>query len=239
MPGPELYAAAALAGGGVMAGMAAGIFHPRVMLFGPGVWKGPASRQAVALTFDDGPHPRYTARIAETLQAHGAKATFFCIGREVEKHAGLARSLHAAGHQLANHTYRHNTAGDLFLASRLAEDLRRCQDVLATVTGERGPYYRPAVGIRNPAVHGAARQVGMTVVTWTDAARDGAIAFTEPRARAMAARARAGHILVLHDGSGQEHSELREGTVKHLPLLLTELRARGLELVTLRELLAG
>ncbi len=239
MPGPELYAAAALAGGGVLAGMTAGIFHPRVMLFGPGVWKGPTARKAVALTFDDGPHPHYTERIARILQEHRARATFFCIGREVEKHAGLARSLHAAGHQLANHTYRHNTAGDLFLASRLAEDLRRCQDVLAGVTGEWGKYYRPAVGIRNPAVHGAAKQVGMTVVTWTDAARDGAIAFTAKRARAMAQRARPGHILVLHDGSAHERSELREQTVQHLPLLLTELRERGLETVTLGELLAG
>ncbi|MBJ6765878.1 polysaccharide deacetylase family protein [Myxococcaceae bacterium JPH2] len=232
-------ATALVAGGGVLAGMAAGVFHPRVMLFGPGIWRGPSTRPVVALTFDDGPHPHYTERIADILHRHGAQATFFCIGREVERHSGLARALHGAGHQLANHTWRHGTGADLFVASRLEEDLRRCQESLFTVTGERPRYYRPAVGVRNPAVHQAARQAGLTVVTWTHAARDGAWAFTARRARALAARTSAGHILTLHDGSPHERSELREQTVENLPLLLTELRARGLGTVTLRELLAG
>ncbi len=219
--------------------MATGIFHPRVMLFGPGVWKGPSRQHAVALTFDDGPHPHYTARVAEVLARHGARATFFCIGRELERHAYLARELLGAGHQLENHTYRHDTGRDLFSASRLEGDLERCQQVLLQVTGARARYYRPAVGIRNPAVHEAARRVGMTVVTWTLAARDGALRLTPKRALALAERSGPGSILALHDGSPLERSPLREHTLEHLPLLLSGLHERGFAFVTLSELLAA
>lgn len=234
---PGLQAAVAV-GAGAMAGMAAGLFHPRVMLFGPGIWRGPVQRRAVALTFDDGPHPHYTARVAELLAGRGARATFFCVGRELERHASLARELHAEGHQLANHTWRHGTGADLFSAPRLAADLRRCQEVLRELTGTEARLYRPAVGIRNPVVHRAARELGLTVVTWTHAARDGVFPFTEAKAQAMAGRAEPGSILVLHDGSTQARSPLRESTLQHLPRLLDGLQERGLELVTLDALLA-
>jgi len=228
---------AVAAGAGLIAGMSAGIFHPRVMLFGPGIWTGPSHRRAVALTFDDGPHPLYTARIAEVLNARGARATFFCVGRELERHPSVARALNGEGHQLGNHTFRHGTGLDLFSASRLEEDLRRCEQVLIRITGERARFYRPAVGIRNPAVHRAARRLGLTVVTWTLAARDGVFPLSAVRAQALGERARPGSILALHDGAPHERSSLREQTIQNLPLLLERLRRRGFECVTLGELL--
>jgi len=178
-------------------------------------------------------------RIAELLERHRARATFFCVGREVERHLDVSRALFHAGHQLANHTFRHNTGLDLFISSRLAADLNRCQEVLFAVTGTRARYYRPAVGIRNPVVHRAARLLEMTVVTWTDSARDGLFRFSEARAGDLARRARPGSILVLHDGAAGEESSHREQTVRHLPFLLTRLAERGLKPVTLSELLEG
>lgn len=225
--------------GGLLAGVAGGLFHPRVMLFGPGLWRGPTHRPRVALTFDDGPHPRYTARIAEILAAHCAPATFFCVGRSLESAPALAQALHAAGHQLANHTYRHGTGRDLFSAARLEADLARCQDAILDVVGAKPRFYRPAVGVRNPAVHRAARAQGLTVVTWTHAARDGVLPLTERRAQTLVARAGPGAILALHDGSRRERSSLREHTVRSLPGVLAGLRERGLVPVTLDGLLDG
>jgi peptidoglycan-N-acetylglucosamine deacetylase len=229
--------AAVVGGAGLIAGVSAGIFHPRVMLFGPGIWTGPSDRRAVALTFDDGPHPVYTARVSEVLSAHRARATFFCVGRQLERHPSVARAVNGEGHQLGNHTFQHGTGVDLFSASRLEEDLRRCQQVLVQITGERARFYRPAVGIRNPTVHRAARRLELTVVTWTFAARDGVVPFSAARAQALAQRARAGSILALHDGATHERSSLREQTIQNLPLLLDCLRRRGFECVTLNELL--
>ncbi len=230
--------AAAVAAGALLTGAGLAVFHPRATLFGPTVWHGPRERAVVALTFDDGPDPHHTARIAEILDAHKTKATFFCIGQKVERCRSLATSLLGCGHQLENHTYSHNTGRDLFSTSRLLRDLQRCQDVLGALIGSAPTYFRPAVGIRNPPVHAAARALGLTVVTWTHAARDGVFALTPRRARSLAERTGAGSILALHDGQLIGSPSLREHTLRQLPFLLTRLKERGFALRTLTELLA-
>src|SRR5262249_43281735 len=199
---------------GALGVLAWGLFHPRATLFGPVLWRGPGARAAVALTFDDGPHPEYTPRIAEILSKEGAPATFFCVGQRVERHPELATALHRAGHGLENHSFSHGTGRDLFQTERLRTDLELCQEVIASITSKVPRYYRPAVGIRNPVVHRAARALGLQVVTWTQAARDGTFAFGARGARRMARRATPGSILALHDGSFAERSALREGTVR-------------------------
>lgn len=220
-------------------GLGWGLFHPRATLFGPVLWRGPGDRAAVALTFDDGPHPEYTARIAEVLSKEGAPATFFCVGQRVERHPGLATALHRAGHGLENHSFSHGTGRDLFQTERLRTDLQRCQEVIVSITSKVPRYYRPAVGIRNPVVHRAARAVGLQVVTWTRTARDGAFVFDARRARRMGERATPGSILALHDGSSADRSTLREGTVRTLPELLRRLKDRGFRFSTLAQLLTA
>jgi peptidoglycan/xylan/chitin deacetylase (PgdA/CDA1 family) len=140
---------------------------------------------------------------------------------------------------LANHTYAHGLGSDLFHQQRLTDDLRRCQDSLAAVLGAPPKYYRPTVGVRNPVVHAAARELGLTVVTWTHAARDGLWSLTERRARALGRAGRAGDILTLHDGLVSAPAHRREATAAHLPSLLDELCDQGFSRVTLDELLAG
>jgi len=235
---PEAAAATGILGTGLV-GLGWGLFHPRATLFGPVLWRGPEDQAAVALTFDDGPHPEYSARIAEILSKEGARATFFCIGQRVERHPELATALHRAGHGLENHTFSHGTGRDLFQTERLRTDLQRCQEVIAGITSKAPRYYRPAVGIRNPVVHRAARAVGLQVVTWTRAARDGAFALDAWRARRMGSRATPGSILALHDGSSAERSALREETVRNLPELLRHVKDRGLRFLTVAELLTA
>lgn len=218
--------------------ISAGVFHPRFPLFGPVIWHGRRDQNRIALSFDDGPHPQFTPKVLESLARANARATFFCVGRYLEEHAAIARDILAAGHELANHTYTHGVGADLFVQSRLQKDLERCQRSLEKLTPNPPKLYRPAVGIRNPVVHGAAKALGLSVVTWADAARDGAFPFTERRARELAKAARPGDILALHDGAlhgGQVFK--RESTVRHLPTLLAALRDRGFELGTVSSVL--
>ncbi|MGQ0506328.1 MAG: polysaccharide deacetylase family protein [Myxococcaceae bacterium] len=230
----ELVGLAAAAGLGVTT---LGVFHPRVPLFGPVIAKAKTQRRAIALTFDDGPHPEFTPRIAEILNQRGARGTFFCVGREVERHAAVVRSLSAAGHAVENHTYSHDTFTHLFSGAKLTEDLRRCQSAIESATGQAPRFYRPAVGIRNPAVHQAARAVGLPVVTWSRAPRDGRRSLDAARVDRLVRSARSGDIIALHDGTLSHDANLREATVEHLPALLAGLSHRGFEMVTLGELL--
>jgi peptidoglycan/xylan/chitin deacetylase (PgdA/CDA1 family) len=232
----ELALGGAAAGAGLLS---LGIFHPRFPLFGPVVWHGPRDQKRVAVSFDDGPHPDFTPRVAEMLRAANAKATFFCVGKNLEAHPDVARALLAAGHELANHTFTHDTKRDLFSQARLQADIERCQKTLATFTAPPA-MYRPAVGIKNPPVHAAAKALGLTVVTWSDAARDGAWEFSEATARKLAVRAQNGDILALHDGVIGEHQRpRREATLRHLPVLLSALRDRGFDLTSVSAVLGS
>jgi len=215
-----------------------GVFHPHATLFGPTLWHGPRDRPQVALTFDDGPHPEFTPRIARILDQHDARATFFCVGSQAERNLYLVRALVAAGHEIGNHSYSHSAFGDLFVAARLAADLARNQALLSSCAPPPR-FYRPVVGVRNPKVHAAARHVGLSIVTWSDAARDGAWPLTLDKTRRLARRARPGDILALHDGTIPNRTRLRESTVRALPALLELLAARGLACVTLSALVDG
>jgi peptidoglycan-N-acetylglucosamine deacetylase len=76
-------------------------------LFGDYVARVETTEKVAALTFDDGPHPRFTAPMLDVLDQHGVKATFFMMGRNVERHPALAREVLRRGHELGNHSYSH------------------------------------------------------------------------------------------------------------------------------------
>lgn len=227
-------AAASAAGLGVLS---LGIFHPRVPLFGPVVWKGRADKPQVALTFDDGPHPDFTPRVTRALESVGGRGTFFCIGQQAQRWPDEVKALVAAGHQVGNHTWSHNTTRHLFVPGLLTDDVKRCQQLLGELTGAAPRHYRPAVGIKNPRVHAAAEAVGLPVVTWGRSPRDGRRPFTEAKARALGAALKPGDIVMLHDGVFLSSPAVREETVKHLPVLLEVMQERGLSPVTLDALL--
>jgi peptidoglycan-N-acetylglucosamine deacetylase len=222
---------------GAVATLAYGVAYPRARLFGPTLFRGADGAQEVALTFDDGPHPDFTPRVLSILERHQVTATFFCVGREVEKHADLSREIVQRGHAVENHTYSHSTGVDLWVASRLEVDLRRAQDAIEKACGRRPEFYRPAVGMQSPVVHQAARRVGVRVVTWSVAARDGAWAFTHAKARKLASGVRGGDVIAFHDGTLSGRARLRETTLEALPVFLEAAKARGLRFATVAQVM--
>lgn len=107
-------------------------------------WSKPADRQ-IYLTFDDGPTPEITDFVLECLNEYNAKATFFCIGKNVLANPTLTKRIQTAGHSIGNHTMNHSNAWKMDYASFLA-DVEKCEDVFAqqhiTSVGFRPPYGR-------------------------------------------------------------------------------------------------
>jgi peptidoglycan/xylan/chitin deacetylase (PgdA/CDA1 family) len=107
-------------------------------------WSKPADRQ-IYLTFDDGPTPEITDFVLECLAYYEAKATFFCIGKNVLANPTLTKRIQTAGHSIGNHTMNHSNAWKMDYASFLA-DVEKCEDVFAqqhiTSVGFRPPYGR-------------------------------------------------------------------------------------------------
>ena len=108
-----------------------------VQLFGPFVARVETDEKVVALTFDDGPHPTNTRRMLDLLDRHAVRATFFMMGRNVERRPALAREVLERGHEIGNHSYSHPKLV-LMSPSRVREEIERTDRLLRDigVTGE-------------------------------------------------------------------------------------------------------
>ena len=210
-------------------------FAVRSQWLGRTYWRGRSDRNAVALTFDDGPSPD-TERILDVLGAHEASATFFMVGREVESFPGIAQRVLAEGHEVGNHSYSHPS----YLFQRAAEtqaQIMRAQSIIAETIGVRPQIARPPYGVRTPAYFRATRALDLHTVQWDVAGFDWKRITPRQIADNVLRKARPGSIILLHDGDSTGKQD-RKNTVEALPLIIKGLRGRDLEIAPLSQLLA-
>lgn len=223
----------------ILAGLIAdGIARPASSLLYPTISKGSADKPRVALTFDDGPDASVTPGILDTLAAFNARATFFAIGRNIGQNRALARRIVDEHHELGNHSWQHSRFQNFFGRARQIEDLIRSSQLIREVTGSQTePLYRPPIGLKSPPLARAAHQLGMKrMIAWSLHGRD--TQQDDPRriASGILARISAGDIVLLHDGHDLPGRHRTAGA-RALPLILQGLKERGLEAVTVSELL--
>jgi peptidoglycan-N-acetylglucosamine deacetylase len=183
---------------------------------------------AVAVTFDDGPHPKGTPAILDVLARHGVTATFFMVGEQVNRSPRLAAEVVAAGHGIGVHGHRHRNL--LRLTPRqIADDLDRARMAIEDATATRPTLHRPPYGIYSwPAIH-AVRQRGLTPLLWSGWGRDWARRATPHSIAAKATRhLRAGDVLLLHDADDYSARGSHERTAKALTRILEAIAAAGL-----------
>ena len=181
----------------------------------------------VAITFDDGPHPEGTPAILEILAAHGARATFFVIGEQVQRRPALLRRMLGEGHAIALHGHRHRLQprlGD----RELREDLERGLAAIEDAAGVTPLRHRPPYGIYSPGGLRAARERGLAPLLWATWGKDWR-RFTTPGriARRALDGLGAGDVILLHDADFYSASRSHERTAGALPLILAELKSRG------------
>jgi peptidoglycan-N-acetylglucosamine deacetylase len=227
---------AAIVGLGVLFVFACSV--PSLRLVGPVITHGPLGSSYIALTFDDGPAAPFTGQILDLLREHGIRATFFMCGKNVEKYPELARRIAQEGHQVGNHTFSHPF---LYLKSSrfIADEIRRTAEAIEKASGARPSVFRPPYGARWPTLYPVLRRFGLTLVNWSVPGFDWMYG-TEKIVAAVTGRLRGGSVILLHDGLETRSSRPidQSRTVRALPAIIEAARTKGLEFVTLSEMLS-
>lgn len=185
----------------------------------------------IALTFDDGPDPEVTPRVLDLLDAHGARASFFCIGEQVERHPALGAEIARRGHRVENHSHRHLARFSVLLPAGIAREVDRAQEAIEGATGRRPRLFRAPAGLRSALLEPILARRGLALVSWTRRAFD--TVRRDPRrvARRLTRRLEPGEVVVLHDGRSARTGAGRPVVLEVLPRLLDHLAAERLEAV--------
>ncbi|MGB1130646.1 MAG: polysaccharide deacetylase family protein [Haloferula sp.] len=188
------------------------------------------SEPYVAMTFDDGPHPRNTPRLLDILRDRNIKATFYVIGRNVDLYPALTRRIVAEGHEIGNHTYTHGNLTKMSDA-KVREEMIKGRNSIVKAAGVQPRTMRPPYGAllqrQRSMIHA---EFGYPTIMWSVDPRD----WQRPGPSVVTSRILSGTtpgaIILAHD--------LHAPTVDAMPATLDGLLRKGYKFVTVSQLLA-
>lgn len=201
------------------------------------IWGGPATVRQVAITFDDGPSPRYTPEILALLQRYQARATFFVLGRKVEKYPQLVQAQLQAGNEVGNHTYDHPRLTKTAMADREREVERTALDL--ELLGDRtARWIRPPYSAFDERFKAYVAHTHGHLVLWSIDSGDWRGLDRDAIVANVLNRVCPGAIIIFHDSDETDKVD-RRPTVEALKLIIPALQAAGYRLVTVSELVGG
>jgi peptidoglycan-N-acetylglucosamine deacetylase len=182
---------------------------------------------AVALTFDDGPHAEGTPAVLEELERQGATATFFLVGEQVRLRPALAGEIVAAGHEVAVHGDRHALLLRRTVRA-LADDLDRAVETIAEATGVAPTLYRPPYGVFSSGALAHVRARGWRPLLWSTWGRDWERRATPASiTRRATRRLRPGDVVLLHDSDAYSSEGSWRRTAAALPSVIDAVATLG------------
>lgn len=201
------------------------------------VRRGP--KGTVAITFDDGPHPVFTPKILDVLKRKKVKATFFVLGKHVEKYPEITQRIVEEGHDIANHTYTHR---DLAPTTRqiVLHQIRKTEKAIFKATGVKTNLFRPPRGIYSNTVRKLLIKEGYKIILWTVSTLDWRQVSAEKMLRRVKLYVRDGGIVLFHDSGAllRREGASRERTIEALPLIIDYLRnEQGFKIIPVSEML--
>ena len=193
----------------------------------------PNDRMEIALSFDDGPHPRLTPVILSILEEYGIKATFFMVGENVGYYPAAARAVVEAGHEIGNHTFSHRKF-DKLGEEELRCEILSCEEAIYQVSHAPVHLIRPPEGQMSESMRKVIGELDYRVILWDVDTRDWAHTPPETIARHILDTVQAGDIILMHDFIGYNSP-----TPAALRIVVPALLERGFHFVTVGELVEG
>ncbi len=210
-------------------------FLPGFSFFLPIISRGLPEKQAVAITFDDGPDPASTPALLHLLSRHQTPATFYVNGLRAKKYPDLIRKIVSLGHTIGNHSYNHDNFIMLKRTDTLKEEIEKTQQVLHHM-GVFPLTFRPPVGVTNPKLDHVLKQVGIYVVNFSRRAGDMGNRKVRHLSEKILKKLRSGDIIMLHD-IPPRNDDLTRCWLDEIDCLLTGIREKNLEILPLSELI--
>jgi len=199
------------------------------------IWAGDQERPAVALTFDDGPSPSYTPKILALLNHNQAHATFFVLGRKVEKYPLLIKAMLRDGHEVGNHTFDHPRLPKTDQLSREQEIEKTELDLDLLGCPQKNRLLRPPYSAFDKRLVSYLEHTHRQLALWSLDSGDWRGLDAAAIVNNVLTRVRNGSIIIFHDSDEKDQAD-RSPTVKALKIILPALRAAGYRLVTVSEL---
>ena len=199
------------------------------------VWSVDTDEKAVAFTFDDGPNEIYTPQLLDILARKELKATFFLLGKNVEKHPEIVKRIHSEGHEIGNHSFNHSFL-PLYSKSYIKRQIESTSTLIEETVGLTPSYFRPPIGIFTPSVLDAVSEGGMTTVVGEVYPRDPYKPGIDKIVKRVVNRIEPGSIIILHDGGTRGKID-RSQTIAAVSIIIDRLRDRGYRFLTVGELI--
>jgi len=193
------------------------------------VWAGSIKQKTIALTFDDGPHPRYTPQILKILEEHRIPATFFVIGQNAQRNPEVLKQIQGGGHQIGNHTYSHVKLPNV-ASQAIKEELEKTREIIQAATGQTTHLFRPPFGAFDARSLAELAIRRFDAVLWSVDSRDWTRPGVEEIRRNILSSVQGGSIILCHDDNEQ--------IAEALPGILRTLKQRGYRFVTIPELVS-
>ncbi|MFF4979068.1 polysaccharide deacetylase family protein [Streptomyces sp. NPDC001046] len=174
--------------------------------------------RTMVLTFDDGPDPRYTPHILDTLAEYDVRAMFFVCGEMAVDNKKLLARMSDEGHVVGNHTWSHPLLTRL-TRRQIRSEMERTSDVVADVCGERPEWFRAPYGAWNRAAFQLGAELGMEPLAWTVDTLDWTTPGTPSIVERVEKGAAPGVVVLSHDAGGDRTQSVR-ALRRYLPELL-------------------
>lgn len=177
----------------------------------------------IALTFDDGPHPKYTLKLLDGLKERNVKVTFFIIGENAKNNPDVIKRIYEDGHTIGNHTFSHVQL-TCISEDRAIKEITDTNNLIKELTGTEPKYIRPPYGLYSDALK---RETNLTPVLWNVDPRDWSVLNTKSVVNHVVKRAKDRDVILLHD--------IFDTSVDAALQIIDELKKQGFEFVTVDE----
>ncbi len=187
----------------------------------------------IALTFDDGPHPRLTPKILEVLKKYNVKATFFLVGENVELYPNMVEQILADGHEIGNHTYTHGKVSERGFFE-MKKEFEACESAIYEIADYKTKLLRPPEGYLDSKIKAISKEMDYNIILWNIDTKDWAHESPEEICKNVTDHISPGSIILMHD-----YISFNSPTPEALELFIPVLLERGYQFAVVSDLIGS